>query len=154
MIPPVFAFCAARPSVRAVLGHDPVRLYPFGLQDDAPVYPYAVWQVVGGSPDNYLSGRPDVDRYTLQFDVYADTAGEAIAGAQALRDAIEPCAYVTRWGSQTRDPTTKRYRYSFDVDWLVNRPYPPGWAEWRQFTGFINENDVIDVSVNNPNFND
>jgi len=116
MIAPIFGVCAASAAVTALLGSDPVRLYPFGQQDDAVVYPYVVWQNVSGSPENYLAQRPDVDSFTLQVD-----ADEVIAVASALRDAIEPHAYITRLGGQEKDPETKRYRYSFDVDWIVTR---------------------------------
>jgi len=121
MIAPIFSVCSASPSVTALLGTDPVRLYPFGMQDDDVVYPYAVWQGIGGMPENYLSQRPDADSYSIQVDVYADTPTEVISVARALRDAVEPHAYITRWGNQGRDPETKRYRYSFDVDWIALR---------------------------------
>lgn len=121
MIAPIFKVCAASQAVIALIGSSPVRLYPFGLQDDNVVYPYVVWQNISGSPDNYLDKRPDADSYTLQVDVYADTVASATSVATALRDAIEPHAYITRWGGQSRDPETKRYRYSFDVDWIVLR---------------------------------
>ena len=113
MIAPIFAVCAASQAVRDLLGSNPVRLYPFGMQDDNIVYPYAVWQNVGGSPEN--------DHYSLQVDVYGDTDTDVIAVARALRDAIEGKAYITRWGEQSRDPETMRYRYSFDVDWITTR---------------------------------
>lgn len=121
MIAPVFSVCAASPAVTALLGTAPLRLYPFGLQDDAVVYPYVVWQNISGSPENYLAQRPDVDSFTLQVDAYANTVDEVLAVAAALRDAIEPHARITRWGDQTRDNDTRRYRYSFDVDWIVPR---------------------------------
>lgn len=121
MIAPIFKVCAASQAVTALIGESPVRLYPFGLQDDNVVYPYVVWQNISGYPENYLDKRPDTDRYTLQVDVYADTVASAASVAAALRDAIEPHAYITRWGGQSRDPETKRYRYSFDVDWIVLR---------------------------------
>lgn len=121
MIAPIFGVCAASAAVTALLGSDPVRLYPFGQQDDALVYPYAVWQNVTGLPENYLAQRPDADFFTLQIDAYGDTADEVIAVASALREAIEPHAYITRLGEQEKDPETKRYRYSFDVDWIVTR---------------------------------
>lgn len=120
MIAPIFAVCAASQAVRDLLG-SPVRLYPFGLQDDNIVYPYALWQNISGVPENYLDRRPDVDSYTLQVDVYSDTVTSAQEVAKALRDVIEPNAYITRWGAQSRDPETKRFRYSFDVDWIVKR---------------------------------
>jgi hypothetical protein len=49
MIAPIFAVCAASQAVRDLLGSNPVRLYPFGMQDDNIVYPYAVWQNIGGT---------------------------------------------------------------------------------------------------------
>lgn len=122
MIPPIFAVCSADAAVKSLLGDSPVRLYPFGLQDDVRVYPYAVWQnIPGGGPENYLNQRPDADKYSLQVDIYGDTPMQSMNVARALRDAIEGKAYITRWGDQTRDPETKRYRYSFDVDWIVSR---------------------------------
>ncbi|WP_219372118.1 MULTISPECIES: DUF3168 domain-containing protein [Citrobacter] len=121
MIAPIFPVCASSPEVTALLGSNPVRIYPFGIQDDNVVYPYAVWQNVSGSPENFLNQRPDADMHSLQVDIYADTPDEAIAVAQAMRNAIEVKANIVRWGSQTRDPETLRYRYSFDVDWIVNR---------------------------------
>ncbi|HCM7226075.1 TPA: DUF3168 domain-containing protein [Klebsiella aerogenes] len=121
MIAPIFAVCAASQAVKDLLGTNPVRLYPFGMQDDNIVYPYAVWQNIDGSPENYLNQRPDADRYSLQVDVYGDTDIDVIAVSRALRDAIEGNAHITRWGEQTRDQETGKYRYSFDIDWIVQR---------------------------------
>ncbi|MCP2232879.1 DUF3168 domain-containing protein [Erwinia aphidicola] len=121
MIAPIFTTCAASADVRALLGDTTVRLYPFGKNPETPTYPYAVWQNITGGPENYLGTRPDADNYTLQVDIYANTDSEVIAVARALRDAIEPRAYITRWGEQEQDSETKRYRYSFDVDWIVLR---------------------------------
>lgn len=121
MIAPVFAVCSTDPKVKELLGAHPVRLYPFGMLDDVLVYPYAVWQSVGGEPENYLSQNPDIDRYSIQVDVYGDTDEDALAVARALRDVIQRKAYITRWDAQGRDTVTLKYRYSFDVDWLVNR---------------------------------
>ncbi|EEA8679330.1 DUF3168 domain-containing protein [Salmonella enterica subsp. enterica] len=122
MIAPIFPVCASSPEVTALLGSNPVRIYPFGIQDDNVVYPYAVWQnLQGGSPENYLNQRPDADKFSLQIDVYADTADEAMLAAQAIIYAIELKANIVRYGPQDRDESTLKYRYSFDVDWIVNR---------------------------------
>ena len=69
--------------------------------------PYAVWQVVNGVPENYLAGRPDLDGFTLQVDVYAATGDSARKVRDAIRDAVELEAYVTRWGTEGRDPETR-----------------------------------------------
>lgn len=121
MIAPVFKVCAASQEVRSLLGEYPVRLYPFGRHFDEVVYPYAVWQNIDGDPQNYLKQRPDIDRFSVQIDVYADTDTEVITVARALRDAIEGNAIIIRWGTQELEPSTMKYRYSFDVDWLVKR---------------------------------
>jgi len=121
MIAPFFSVCSVNLKVKELLGDDPVRIYPFGMHDDNLVYPYAVWQNIDGEPENYLKQNPDIDRYSIQVDVYGDTDENTIAVARALRDAIQSKAYITRWNAQGRDPETLKYRYSFDVDWLVNR---------------------------------
>jgi len=127
MTPPIFDVVSQSARVRELLG-SPVRLYPAGQNTDAPVvYPYAVWQLIGGAPVSYLAGRPDADSYTLQVDVYCDdkpnTNGLARVrdAAAALRDAIELSCYVTSWRGESRDAETKSFRISFDVDWIVPR---------------------------------
>lgn len=121
MYPPLFQVCAADSAVQSLLGINPTRLWPFGEADPAPTYPYAVWQVVTGTPANYLGQAPDTDSFGLQIDVYAKTAEEARAVAQVLRSAIEPTAYVTAYLGEFRDTITRNYRYSFSVDWIVMR---------------------------------
>ncbi|MCQ2994016.1 DUF3168 domain-containing protein [Pseudomonas syringae] len=118
---PIFAVCAADVGVTSLLGKSPTRLYPFGEAPEGVAKPYAVWQLLTGSPENYLSGRPDIDGYSLQVDVYANTASDARAVTGAISYAIELAANVTRWGGETKDPATKLYRSSFDIDWLVPR---------------------------------
>jgi hypothetical protein len=120
MAAPIFKVCAAAPAVTALLGVSPTRIYPFGEAPQGVTKPYAVWQVISGSPINYISGRPDTDRYGLQVDVYADTGAAAEQVATAIRRAIELQANVTGFNLDGRDPTTKNYRKSFDVAWLVS----------------------------------
>ena len=121
MSPPIFAVCAADPGVTALLGSGPTRLYLFGMAPDKVAKPYAVWQQISGSPDNYLSGRPDIDANGLQIDVYADTAKSAGEVAAAIQRAIELECNVTGYNGDSQDPVTKNYRSSFNVAWLVNR---------------------------------
>lgn len=119
--PPIFRLCAAATGVKALLGTAPVRLFLFGEAPEGVQKPYAVWQVVGGSPENYLAGRPDTEQHSLQVDVYADTASTARAALAAIEQAIEQDAYVTRYGGESRDPETQNYRSSMDVDWITYR---------------------------------
>jgi hypothetical protein len=118
---PIFAVCSADAGVRALLGVTPHRLYPFGEAPEGVAKPYAVWQMVTGSPENYLAGRPDLDGLTLQVDVYAVTATSARAVTDAIARAIELKANIVSWGGEKKDTTTNLYRSTFDVDWLVPR---------------------------------
>jgi hypothetical protein len=118
MLPPIFAVCAASAAVTALLGTAPTRLYPFGEAPQGVALPYAVWQgLPGGGPLNHLGDRPDMDQWLLQVDVYARTVADATAVVEALRDAIEPHAYITRWGTQETDRDTGHRRLGFDVSW-------------------------------------
>jgi hypothetical protein len=121
MYPPIFQVAAAAQAVTALIGASPVRLYPFGEAPQDETRPYAVWQTIGGSPENFLGNLPDLDSYSLQVDVYATTATASRNVAKALRDAIEPRAHITRWGGESREADTKLYRVSFDVEWFVPR---------------------------------
>lgn len=121
MLPPIFAVCAATPAVTALLGTTPVRLFPFGEAPQGAAKPYALWQVITGSPENYLADRPDMDGWTLQIDVYADTGVAATNVATAIRHAIETRANVVRYGGTNRDRETRDFHVSFDVSWLNPR---------------------------------
>ncbi len=122
MTPPIFQICSQAAGVTALLGAGAnLRLYSFGEAPQDVAKPYAVWQLVNGSPENYLAGRPDADGFTLQVDVYGTTSTSVRQVRDAIRDAIELRASVTRWGGEIRDPATKNYRTSFDVDWIVRR---------------------------------
>lgn len=121
MFAPIFEICSASPAVTNLIGTDPVRLFPFGLASQQVLAPYVLWQNIGGSPENYLGSLPDSDGYSIQVDVYGVDATDAIDVARAIRDAVEPNAYITGWGNTNRDYDTGLYRYNFTVDFLVNR---------------------------------
>lgn len=104
MIPPIFPVCSASQEVTNLLGSDPVRLYPFGMQNDNVTYPYAVWQNIGGEPENFLNQTPDIDRFSMQVDIYGNTDEEVIAVAKAIRNAIQAKANITRWGDKLATP--------------------------------------------------
>jgi len=123
--PPIYPAVAASPACVALLksGTGPVRFYQFGINEEQPqTYPYAVWQRVGGLPENYLGQTPDIDSFTVQVDVYAKSADQARTVATALRDAIESVAHITGWFGESRDPDTKNYRFTFQTDWWTSRP--------------------------------
>ena len=121
MFAPIFEKAAADPASTALLGTAPTRLFHAGEAPEGVAYPYATWTQIGGSPENYISNRPDIDSYAIQVDVWAKTLGSARNVASALRDVIETHAHITRWGGESRDPETGSYRISFDADWYVHR---------------------------------
>ncbi|MFA5715281.1 MAG: DUF3168 domain-containing protein [Candidatus Paceibacterota bacterium] len=121
MNPPLFPIVSADSAVRSVLGTNPVRVFPFGGADENTVLPYAVWQVVGGEPENYLGNPPDADSFLTQIDVYAKTGLAARACALALRNALEPHAHIVSWRGESKDQTTGNFRYSFDINFITAR---------------------------------
>lgn len=124
MFPPIFPAVAASPGAVALLkqGSGALRFYQFGMAPQNVQKPYAVWQRVFGTPENYLGDVPDQDAFTLQVDVYAGSGDSARTVAVALRDAIEPVAYITQWLGESVDKETGSNRFTFQTEWLVPRP--------------------------------
>lgn len=121
MSPPIFQTVKNDPAVQAALGVNPTRVYPFGRAPDVPADPYCVWRVIGGEPENYLSCRPGIDRFNVQFDVYGTSAASVEAAALALRNAIELNCHIVLWLGTDRDKDTGRYSLQFSADWWTHR---------------------------------
>lgn len=121
MIPPIFQIFADDSSVADIFGA-PVRIYPFG-EATQPVTkkPYAVWQIIGGSPENSMGDVPDADSFSIQLDVYAESVSDALSAAKILRDTVEPHAHVVAYGPTVKDHDTGLYRYCFDIDFKIRR---------------------------------
>lgn len=122
MNPPIFEICYADTSIQSLLGSgDRLKLYPFGEASENEVLPYATWQVVNGSPENYLGSRADMDMFSIQVDVFAGTVSEAREIAAAIRSVVELHANVVSLDGESRDAVTRSYRYTLSVDWFVPR---------------------------------
>ena len=125
MYPPIFAAVDVAP-VRALLktGNGPLRFYLFGEAPQGVAYPYAVWRIITGTPENYLGDRTDADSTITQVDVYASPSqGPTVARgvAEAIRSAVESVAHVTSLRGESRDPETQSWTSGFDVTWIVDR---------------------------------
>lgn len=123
MFAPIYTVAVANTQVQALLGDGEggLKLWPF---DEAPKdteLPYATWQNVNGMPQNYLADTPDADFYYIQVNVWGVTSQQMFAVVEALRDAIEGVAYVTRWGQTVKDAETKAFGYDFDADFITYR---------------------------------
>ncbi len=121
MYPSIFSLVSNDHDVQTSFGTNPVRVFPFGSAPEKTILPYSVWQIIGGTPENYIGNSPDMDTFLIQIDVYARTAVSARNGAEALRDAIEPHAHITAWRGESKDASTLHYRYSFDINFFTAR---------------------------------
>lgn len=88
---------------------------------DTTKYPYAVWQLISGTPANYLGQLPDGDEARIQVDIYASQQLVARALAIAIRNAIEPHANMVNYAQRVRDATTRNYGYLLDFEFLTAR---------------------------------
>jgi hypothetical protein len=116
MTPNAFAAVEANYECRKLLGESPTRFWPFGATPQNPVKPYATWQVIYGTPENYVDCAPDIDSIGIQVDVWGDTISSVREVAEAIRRAVEGSAHVVALNGETREPDTKLYRVSFSVD--------------------------------------
>jgi hypothetical protein len=119
LTPPIYPVLAANPDVTALLGTD-TRFYP----DEAPqgvLKPYAVYQIISGNPENYLGDAADIDKVSLQIDVYALDRDESEDIAKVIRAAIEGLCYITAFRSAGKEPETLLYRNILEVDWFEDR---------------------------------
>ena len=111
----IFEAALANPAVRALLGENPTRFFPFGNAPEDTTKPYALYQLISGVPENYLDGSPDLDGLTYQVDVYGRTIAEVEQIARALRAALEAIGHVIRLGANQRGTETSLYRKTFDL---------------------------------------
>jgi hypothetical protein len=122
MQPPVFTICNASTAVKALLGADPVRLYPGGIAPQGVAAPYAVWQTITGQPDNSFENSAETDDYSVQIDIYAATSADSVAVARAMRTAFEgsPDSIVVGSQPMPRETVTDLFRYMLSVDFIVS----------------------------------
>jgi len=120
VFPPLFELAAASDDVKTIFGNPP-RIFPFGEAPPNVTRPYAAWQTIFGSPENYLGQRPDMDSYSVQVDVYGKTADSCRSAVTALRDALEGSAHITAWNGEGREQETRDYRSGFTVEFVENR---------------------------------
>lgn len=117
---PAFDLAKASPAVTALLGTPP-RFFDFGEAGRDAVAPYAVRQLIAGTPENYINQTPDGDSLVEQVDIYAGTMEEARAVRDALVAALEPAGHITSWNGKFKDVDTRLYRISFTVDFKTYR---------------------------------
>ena len=121
MTPEIFPLIATDSDCLDSLGSNPVRFWPFGATPQDPARPYATWQVIYGTPENYVDCAPDIDAIGVQIDVWGDAISSVRTAAAAIRRAVEGSAHVVGLNGETREPDTKLYRVSFSCDFWTER---------------------------------
>lgn len=125
MAPPIAALVAQSAAIKAQLGSSPVRFWEFGEAErgaDGKVQaPYAVWQTIYGSPENFVAGKRRDDLWGIQLDVYAKTPAQARQIAELLRDLVELQGNVVGYNGESIDDPTGLRRYSFTAEWITER---------------------------------
>lgn len=119
--PPVFALATASTEVTALLGTSPTRFWPFGAAPQNEQRPYAVQQLVYGSPENTLSCPPKEDLIGIQVDAYAKTVTEARQVSEALRSALEVDGYIVSLNGEFWESNTGLWRVSFTSEFWTER---------------------------------
>ena len=121
MIPEIFTILSNNSTVTAILGINPVRVFPWGEAPQGVEYPYATYGVYSGSPENSMDRVPELDMLGTQVDVWAKTGNDCIQAAKAIRDAIEPTNHMISMSNMERDRETKSYRIRMDFDMYTFR---------------------------------
>lgn len=118
-LPPVFTILAATSAVTAIVGTNPVRVFPAGDIPQGQLLPAVAWQGIGGLPYNLLSDRPPADHQRVQIDCWAHEFGVADNLANEVRYALELSGYLVSLNGSDYDPETKRFRVSFDWNFIT-----------------------------------
>ena len=121
MNPPVFPILNVSIAVKALLGNNPLRVYPFGEAPESVAKPYATYSVFNGIPENYLNTKSDMDNLGTQIDIWAETAASCSECFNAIRSALETEGHLTSFSGSERDDQTRLYHARMDFDFFKNR---------------------------------
>lgn len=116
MIAPIYSLLSGNSSVSAIVG---TRIYPGGTIPQDAVLPAIVWLAVSGVPNTTMTEHSPVDAVRVQIDCWATTYTQALALATAARTALQDAGNFQSLNPDSFDPTTKRYRVSFDFVFQV-----------------------------------
>lgn len=118
---PVVPTLKASKEVTDLLGINPLRVF----EDFATLktYPYAVWTVISGDPQNNLDCPANTDHVSFQIVVYDTQQKRASEIRQAIRKALEPHCYVTNIHPNhfERIADSNIFGRGFDANWFLDR---------------------------------
>jgi hypothetical protein len=121
MLPDLFTLLKANTPVKNLLGTTQLRVFPAGRAPEESIRPYAVYSVVNGTPENYLSGTPSIDNIGTQISVYAETFDSLINCFNAIRNALEPHAHMTNYATPDQDADTNLFSCRMEFDFWDKR---------------------------------
>jgi hypothetical protein len=81
---------------------------------------YIISEVVATTPENYLDGPPNVDLYTIQFDIYAQTKSECKQILTVMRGLLSGIGYET-FSQDFLDESTDLRRLIVNYDFFIPR---------------------------------
>lgn len=97
------------------------RIRKSGYAGESPVAPYITIQEIGGSPANYVAGRPGMDSFRPSIKVVASTEAQARTIAGHVRDALELSGHCLLSDGPEFEMETKLYLHMSDWRFHVNR---------------------------------
>ncbi len=121
MTPSLFQILNANNAVKALLGSNPLRVYPWGRAPQNVAKPYAVYGVYNANPENYLGNVPDIDNKGTQIDIYSETSANLQSCFTAVRDALETSAHMVNFSTPAQDAETDLYSVRMEFDFWDER---------------------------------
>lgn len=116
---PAYALLAANAALTTLV---PVaRIFKSGYAGENPAKPYITIQEIGGSPYNYVAGRPGMDVFRPTVKVYSETEGQCKQIATAVRDALELDAHGLIFDGPEQDFETKLFVHLSDWHFHTSR---------------------------------
>lgn len=108
-----------------LLGQNPTRFFEFGTAPTLETLPYGTWQDLAITPFNYLAGAPSTDLVKTQIDIWADTAPECKAIAQAIRNQTVDTECRVRFEQHSFDEDSRLYRATIHVIYMASQEAVP-----------------------------
>lgn len=121
MNPRIFPILRANNPLKAVLGDNPFRVYPWGESTQDVVKPYVTYSVFSGVPENYVTNVPDIDNMGTQIDVWSENSTQCESIATMIRNILQTYGHMTSFEASDRDPETKLWRCRMDFDFWESR---------------------------------
>ncbi len=118
MLPNIYAILRSNSTVSSTVS---TRIYRHGAAPQDVAKPYITWFVVFGMPELQISGTPDSDMDTIQVDIWSDSDQGVETLAYAARTAFDNAGHAARIVQNLREPETRVYRISLEVDIIQSR---------------------------------